>query len=135
MNTVLKEINNRGAWVAQPVKHLTSAQIMISQFVSLSPESGSVLTAWSLEPASDSVSLSLSAPPPVHAHTLSLSKINKLKKIFLKKEKKQSFSEYGLKSNKVLVFKSLSCPGLSYTAITRHYENTEVVSKAPAACT
>ena len=52
------------AWVAQSVKHPTSAQVTISQFVSLSPTSGSVLTAQSLEPASDSVSLSLSAPPP-----------------------------------------------------------------------
>ena len=45
----------RGAWVAQSVKGLTSAQVMISQFVSLSPASGSVLTAQSLEPALDSV--------------------------------------------------------------------------------
>ena len=49
--------------MAQSVKCLTSAQVMISQFVSLSPASGSVLTARSLEPASDSVSPSLSAPP------------------------------------------------------------------------
>ena len=47
-----------GAWVAQLVKCPTSAQVMISQFVSLSPMWGSVLTAQSLEPASDSVSLS-----------------------------------------------------------------------------
>ena len=47
---------------------------MISQFVSSSPVSGSVLTAQNLEPASDSVSLSLSAPPLlVHSHILSLS--------------------------------------------------------------
>ena len=52
-----------GAWVAQWVKHLTSAQVMISRFVSLSPTSGSVLTAQSLEPASASVSPSLSALP------------------------------------------------------------------------
>ena len=39
----------RGAWVAQSVKHPTSAQVMISQFVSSSPASGSVLTAQSLE--------------------------------------------------------------------------------------
>ena len=45
------------------VKRLTSAQVMISQFVSLSLASGSVLTAQSLQPASDSVSPSLSAPP------------------------------------------------------------------------
>ena len=47
----------------QSVERLTSAQVMISQFVSSSPASGSVLTAQSLEPASDSVSPSLSAPP------------------------------------------------------------------------
>ena len=53
-----------GTWVAQLVKRPTSAQVMISQFVGSSPASGSVLTAHSLEPASDSVSPSLSAPPP-----------------------------------------------------------------------
>ena len=53
-----------GAWVAQLVGRLTSAQVVILQFVSLSLASGSVLTAWSLEPASDSVSPCLSAPPP-----------------------------------------------------------------------
>ena len=53
-----------GAWVAQSVKRPTSAQAMIVQFVSLSPASGSVLTAQSLEPAWDSVSPSLSALPP-----------------------------------------------------------------------
>ena len=51
--------------MAQSVKHLTSAQVMISQFVSLSPVSVSVLTAQSLQPASDSVSPSLSVPPPL----------------------------------------------------------------------
>ena len=54
---------NRGACVVQSVKCPTSAQVMISQLVSSSPASGSVLTAPSLEPASDSVSPSLSAPP------------------------------------------------------------------------
>ena len=51
--------NHRGAWVAQSVKRPTSAQVMISQLVSSSPTSGSVLTAQSLEPVSDSVSPSL----------------------------------------------------------------------------
>ena len=54
---------NRGAWVAQSVKHPTSAQVMISQSMGSSPASGSVLTAQSLEPVSDSVSLSFSDPP------------------------------------------------------------------------
>ena len=58
--------------MAPSVKHPTSAQVMISWFVSSSPTSGSVLTVQSLEPALDSVSLSLP-----------LSKINKT----LKKKK------------------------------------------------
>ena len=62
-----------GARVAQSVKCPTSAQVVISQFVSSSPASGSVLTAQSLEPASDSVSPSLSVLLPAHAHALSLS--------------------------------------------------------------
>ena len=49
--------------MAQSVKCTTSAQVTISRFVGSSPASGSVLTAQSLEPASDSVSPSLSAPP------------------------------------------------------------------------
>ena len=62
---------DRGTWVAQLVKCLTSAQVMILRSVSSSPASGSVLTAQTLEPASDSVSPSLSSLPP--AHVLSLS--------------------------------------------------------------
>ena len=50
--------------MAQSVKCPTSAQVMISHSVSSSVASGSVLTAQSLEPASDSVSPSLSDPPP-----------------------------------------------------------------------
>ena len=64
--------------MAQSAECPTSAQVMISQFTGLSPASGSVLTARSPEPASDSVSPSLSAPPlrslPL---SLSLSKISK----------------------------------------------------------
>uniref|UniRef100_A0A8C9DCI9 Kinesin family member 13A n=1 Tax=Panthera leo TaxID=9689 RepID=A0A8C9DCI9_PANLE len=52
-----------GAWVAWSVKRPTSAQVMISRSVSSSSASGSVLTAQSLEPVSDSVSPSLSDPP------------------------------------------------------------------------
>ena len=58
------------------VKCPTSAQVKILWFTS-SSASGSVLTAPSLEPASDSVSPSLSDPPPIHALSLSVSKINK----------------------------------------------------------
>ena len=53
----------RGAWVAQSIEHPTSAQVIISHLMSLSPMLGSVLTAQSLESASDSVFPSLSAPP------------------------------------------------------------------------
>ena len=45
--------------MAQSVKCLTSAQVMISRFLSSSPVLGSGLTAQSLEPALDSVSPSL----------------------------------------------------------------------------
>ena len=58
--TTLLEIRRHwGAWVAQSVERLTSAQVMISRSVGSSPASGSVLIAQSLEPVSDSVSPSL----------------------------------------------------------------------------
>ena len=53
--------NSWGAWVAQSVKRLTLAQVMISRSLISSPMSGSVLTAQGLETASDSVSPSLSS--------------------------------------------------------------------------
>ena len=76
--------------MAQSVKHLTLAQVMISRFVASHPASDSVLTAQSLEPASGSVShslsLSLSAPAPLtFCLSPSLSKINV--KTNLKKKK------------------------------------------------
>ena len=77
-----KNSENRGAWVAQSVERPTSAQVMISRSVGSSPTSGSVLTARSLESASDSVSPSLSAPPPL---TLCVSPTYKC----LKKKKKE----------------------------------------------
>ena len=58
-----KKTGLRGTWVAQSVRCTTSAQVMISQSVGLSPALGTVLTAYSLEPASVSVSPPLSAPP------------------------------------------------------------------------
>ena len=68
--------------MAQSVKHLTLAQVMISWLVSSSPTSGSVLTAQSLELASDSVSV---CPSLTHAVSLSLSQIYiNIKKIFFK---------------------------------------------------
>ena len=57
------KLQQRGAWVAQSVKYLTSAQVMIPRFVSLSPIWDSGVTAQSLESASDSVSRCFSAPP------------------------------------------------------------------------
>ena len=66
----------QGRWVAQSVERLTSAQVMISQLVSLSPVLGSVLPAQSLEPALDSVSPSLSLPL-THLHSVSVSLKNK----------------------------------------------------------
>ena len=49
--------------MGQSVGCLTSAQVMISQSMGLSPSLGSVLIAQSLEPALDSGSPSVSAPP------------------------------------------------------------------------
>ena len=68
-----KTQNDRGARVARSVKHLTSAQVMISWLMGLSPASGSALTARSLEPALDSGSPSLSSPPLTHMLTRTLS--------------------------------------------------------------
>ena len=58
-----------GACVAQLVKRLTLAQVVISRFMGLSPTSGSVLTAQSLLGI---LSLPL-ASHPFPAHVLSLS--------------------------------------------------------------
>ena len=63
---------------AQLVKRPTSARIIISQCGGSSPMSGSVPTAQSLEPASDSVSPSPCAAP-VLALCLSVSLKNKIK--------------------------------------------------------
>ena len=84
MNSVIKNGVWSGAWGAQSVKRSTLAQVMISWLVSLSPVSGSVLTAQGLEPGSDSVSPSVTAPPLhalmcVGAHSLSPS-FSKIKK-------------------------------------------------------
>ena len=76
VNKHLKTTTARGTWVAQSIEHPTSTQVMILQFVGSSPAS-SVLTAQSLESASDSVSPSLSAPSTTPPAYLSLSTINK----------------------------------------------------------
>ena len=51
--------------MAQSIKRLTSAQVVISRFVGSSPASGSVFSVQSPDLASDSVSPSLSAPTPL----------------------------------------------------------------------
>ena len=87
-------MKKRGVWVAQSGKHPTLTQVMISWFMGLSPASGSVLIAESLEPASASVSPSLSAPAQLvlcHSLFLSLSKINK---IFFKNLMKKQTTEW-----------------------------------------
>ena len=66
----------RSAWVAQSVERPTSAQVMISQFMSSGPACSSVLMAQNLEPALESASPSPSIPPPLTL-CLSLSKIDK----------------------------------------------------------
>ena len=53
--------------------HDLAAQVMILQFMGLSPVSGSVLTAQSLGPASDSVFTSRSPSPDSPSVSLSLS--------------------------------------------------------------
>ena len=81
--------------MAQSVEHMTSAQVVISQSVSSSPASGSVLTARSLGACFGfCVSLSL-CPSPAHALFLSLSKINK----HLKKNKVMFLNTWTTKSS------------------------------------
>ena len=69
--------------MARSVKCLTSAQILISRFVSLSPTLGSLLSAQSL--LQILCPPSLSAPPRLegaHVHSLSLSLSQKEKSIW-----------------------------------------------------
>ena len=76
--------------MAHSVERPTLAQVTMSQFVSWSPASGSVPTAQSLEPASDSVSPSPSAPPLACTLSVSLSlSFSKIKIQTLKKKKKR----------------------------------------------
>ena len=58
----LKMVNSRDTCVAQlSIRLLFSVQVMVSQFVGLSPASGSALTAWSVLGI---LFLSLSLTPP-----------------------------------------------------------------------
>ena len=68
-----KHMKGAPKWLSQLVKHPTSAQVMISRFMGLSPTWGSVLTALSLKPASDSVCVSLSPFPCSVCLSVSLS--------------------------------------------------------------
>ena len=91
--------------MAQSVKCLTLAEVMISWSVGSSPALGSVLMAHSLETAWDSVSPSLSAPTPLaHSLPLSLSKRN----IEIKKEKKKKMFVYIWLKQQKFIF---SCSG------------------------
>ena len=70
----IKKCNCWGTWVAQLVEYLTLAQVMISQFLSLSSTLGSLLSSWS--------PLLILCPPslcasPIDVHTHSLSFKNK----------------------------------------------------------
>ena len=58
--------------MAQMIKCMASAQIMISQLMGSSLTSDSMLRAQSLAPVWDSVSPSLSDPSPAHVLSLSL---------------------------------------------------------------
>ena len=84
VNEMLIKITPRGTWVAQSVKHPTSAQVMISRFVGSSPVSGSVLTTQPGACFGFCVSLSLPLP---HSCSVSLCLRNKYT---LKKFKKRN---------------------------------------------
>ena len=71
-----------GAWVAQLIEHWTSAQVIISRFMSSSPTLGLLLSAQSLLQI---ICLSL-CPSPIHALSLSLKN-----KYFFKKVKTEKF--------------------------------------------
>ena len=79
-----KRGSHRDTWMVQLAKHPTLAHVMVSEFVTSSPTSGSVRTARSLELALDSVCLSL-CPSPARALSLCLSKTDK----HYKKKKKR----------------------------------------------
>ena len=89
--------------MAQSVKRLTSDQLMISLSVSLTPISGSVLTAQSLEPASDSTSPSLSAPSLTCALSLSDSQKWIIVKKLKKKKNQPVLSSLSFKSEPILL--------------------------------
>ena len=89
-DNLLKKRDPRDTWVAQSVERPTSTRVMISQLMSSSRASGSVLTSQSLEPASDAVSPSLSLPLPCSCSvSLSVSKI-KILFFLIKKRKKEN---------------------------------------------
>ena len=118
--------------MAPPVENPTWARVMLSRFVSSSPALDSVLTAQSLEPASDSVSPSLSASPLL---ALSLSPFLKnkqtLKKYFFKEKKRTPTRHPQLLFLKATVFNGvlqvspetslMGARASVYTKVTTHF--------------
>ena len=77
----LTKLWKRGTWMAQSIEHPTSVQVMISQFVNLSPHQTCCCQPVSTEPTSGPLS-----PPFGPSPACALPKINILKnKIFKNK--------------------------------------------------
>ena len=84
----------RGAWAAQLVEDPTSAQVMASQFVSLCPVWGSLL---SMQKPLQILCPPLSLPLP-HSHTLSPQN----KQTFIKKKERKEGRKEGRKERTLL---------------------------------
>ena len=139
--------------MAQSVKRPTAAQVMISHSVSSSPASGSMLTAWTLEPALGSVSPSLCSSP-THALSLSLPKINNFLKSLKKKTTNRFNGKFTIKDPryKILEMTAVSClccrkgqkgfnDGIFHTARTKQgqrvsspYEAVSPLASDPQPC-
>ena len=103
----LEPERSQDAWVAQLVKYATSAQVMIPLFLGSSPAWGSLLTAQSLEPASDSVSPSLCSSP---TYTVSLS-VSLSRACALKNKKKKQQQQQQKEAIALHVCHSHVCEG------------------------
>ena len=77
VNIQCNTVSGGGTWVAQLVKHLTSAKVMISWFVSSRPGLSSVLTAVSL-PLLHSLSLTLKKNKNKNKQTKKKTKLKKI---------------------------------------------------------
>ena len=111
--------------MAQSVKQLTSAQVTVSWSVSSSPAWGSVLTAQSLEPVSDSVSPCLSDPPPFML-SLPVSKINKCWGAWVARLVKR------LTSVRVMISRSVSSSPASGSVLAAHSQEPVLDSVSPS---